>query len=61
MSALGVCPERSPKRVDSVWVTVPAAALYWAPWLSSASVNQLQPTSGRNGSVAISGSSSAVT
>ena len=28
MSAVGACPDRSPNRVDSVWVTVPAAALY---------------------------------
>src|SRR6478609_1052265 len=50
----------SPKRVEDVAVTVPPSALYSAPEASSASVSQLQATSGRSGSWAISVSSSQV-
>lgn len=50
----------SPNRVEQVAVTVPPSALKPAPLASRDSVNQLQATSGSNGSWAISASSSHV-
>lgn len=60
-SAMDGGPASSPNRVEVVWVTVPASAVCSAACPASASVSQLQPTSGSSGSVARSGSSSAVT
>ncbi len=47
MSAAVGGPASSPKRVDSVWVTVPPIAVNLASCASSASVSQLQPTAGQ--------------
>jgi hypothetical protein len=40
-----------PKLSDDTLVTVPDGAVYSAPWASSASVSQVQPTSASSGSV----------
>src|SRR6266540_642006 len=51
-SALAGGPASSPKRVDSVCVTVPPMAVCSAPWDSSASTSQLQPTAGSSAAAA---------
>ena len=48
-----------PKLSVATRVTVPDAVVYAAPWASSASVSQLQPTAASIGSVISSGSISA--
>ena len=61
ISSWAVAPsgDRPPKLSDATQVTVPDGATYDAPWASSASVNQLQPTPASIGSVTSSGSISA--
>src|SRR5919106_1364523 len=61
MSAVGGSSAMPPKDSDATRVTVPLAAVYGAPCPASASVSQAQPTAGRNGSAAMSGSSAART
>ena len=48
-----------PKLSELTQVTLPDGTAYSAPWASSASVSQLQPTSASIGSVTSSGSISA--
>ena len=48
-----------PKLSELTQVTLPEGAPYSAPWASSASVSQLQPTPASSGSLTSSGSISA--